>query len=48
VTEDSITLGYFTDLSGPASASGEILYHGTQLYINQASGVDYAATVSPA
>ncbi|MBN9747785.1 hypothetical protein DMP23_43000 [Amycolatopsis sp. A1MSW2902] len=35
VTKDSITLGYLTDLSGPASASGKVNYHGAELYINQ-------------
>jgi ABC-type branched-subunit amino acid transport system substrate-binding protein len=35
VTKTAITLGYLTDLSGPASASGKIDLQGSQLYINQ-------------
>lgn len=35
VTKTTITLGYLTDLSGPASASGKIDLHGSQLYIDQ-------------
>lgn len=35
VTASTITLGYMTDLSGPASASGKIDLHGTQLYLDQ-------------
>lgn len=35
ITKSTITLGYLTDLSGPASASGKIDLHGSQLYIDQ-------------
>jgi ABC-type branched-subunit amino acid transport system substrate-binding protein len=35
VTHDTISLGYLTDLSGPASGAGKIDYHGSQLYIDQ-------------
>lgn len=35
VTKKTISLGYLTDLSGPASSSGKIDYHGAELYIKQ-------------
>jgi ABC-type branched-subunit amino acid transport system substrate-binding protein len=35
VTSSAITLGYLTDLSGPASGAGTELYEGSKLYVNQ-------------
>jgi len=35
VTDDTITLGYLTDLSGPASGAGKVDYQGSKLYIDK-------------